>query len=983
MATSELLHDWREREEALTPDRSYIVQAPAGSGKTGLLVQRYLRLLSVVQRPEAIVAMTFTRKAAGEMKERVIDALAGATEDTRLLESFGRRTRELARAALENDGAHDWGLLEDPSRMQIQTIDSLCASLVRQMPIVSEAGGLGAVIEDATELYRLAARRMLQTLTESGEGNQALFRRVALHFDNDIARLESQVADMLAKRDQWLSRPLFKSSPLVADFTVLLHRAVTELKEVFRQHSAVDFTEVTRAAITALGGPESPSDLLYSLDYRIEHLLVDEFQDTSQAQYELLAGLTAQWSDGDGRTLFLVGDPVQSIYRFRAAEVALFLRAWQTQQLGSVRLQPLALKTNFRSTPEIISWTQTQLAPVLSQDDPEQGAVKLRPAVAARNAGGAQPKLTAFLDDKGAEEAREIVRVIQKCPKSAGIAILVRSRSHIVSILPALRSAGISYEAVEIDELKDQQHILDLLSLTRALLHLADRISWLACLRAPWCGLTLNDLSVLAEDEPQRTVIDLLADPDKIARLSSDGRARAVRAGEILTDAVRAVSRMPLRDVVEQTWLALGGPVILTEVNHREDANTFFEQLEAFEQGGSIRDLSLLTDRLQRLYAKPSAGENRVRVMTIHEAKGLEFDTVIIPKLGSPPKRDATELLIWTEITHPDGTVQLDIAAQPQKGEEDVDYRRVRDELKEKNRHEAKRLFYVACTRARNHLFLLGSVKRKRGGGCCKATETTFLGMIWPNVKEEFESLARRIQLVQANLFNIDLAKPGTLLRRLPASWHAPSLANSVAWQPGLRRATASARQITYEWVSGTGRHAGTIVHEILKRVAQQGTEEWSSARISAMGETIRSELMRLGVAESDLAAASQRVAEAVDTACGSTRGRWIFERHNEARSEWPVAGIIGDQLISGTIDRMFRDEDGKLWIIDFKTSEHEGANLERFLREESRRYREQLESYATLVSRFNEGPIWLGLYFPLLDAWTEWQFVEAYVTAH
>ena len=982
MTTSELLPDWREREEALTPDRSYIVQAPAGSGKTGLLVQRYLRLLAFVQRPESIVAMTFTRKAAAEMKARVSEALAGAGEDSPELNGFGQRTRELARAALVNDRKQDWGLLEDSGRMQIQTIDSLCASLVRQMPIVSEAGGLGQVVEDAGDLHRLAARRMLQHLTEGDSHAKELFRRVALHFDNDISRLESQIADMLAKRDQWMSRPVIKASPLVADFLALLELSVAELKEVFRQRSAVDFIEVTQAAITALGQPEAPSDLLYSLDYRIEHLLVDEFQDTSRAQYELLEGLTAQWSDGDGRTLFLVGDPVQSIYRFRAAEVALFLRAWNTRQLGSVRLQPLALKTNFRSTPEIVEWAQRHLAAVLSRENPEEGAVQLRPAVAARKEGGSSPKLIALLDDKGAEEAREIVRIIEKSPKSADIAILVRSRSHINSVLPALRSAGISYQAVEIDALKDQQHILDLLSLTRALMHLADRVSWLACLRAPWSGLTLHDLAILAEDEPQRTVFDLLNDPEKIARLSPDGRARAVRIGEILTNAVYAVGRVPVRDVVEQTWLALGGPAILTQLNHREDAQTFFDELEDFDEGGSIRDFSLLSDRLERLYAKPNMGESRVRVMTIHEAKGLEFDTVIIPKLGNRPLGEETELLSWTEITHADATVELDVAAEPQRGEEDVDYRRVRDELKEKNRHEAKRLFYVACTRARNHLYLVGSVKRKKGGGCCKAAETTFLGMIWPDFKQEFESLARRKQLVQANLFQIDKARPQTLLRRLPADWHAPRPAESVRWEPQLRRATASARQITYEWVSGTGRHVGTVVHEILKLVSQTGPDEWDSRRIAGMEGTIRSELLRLGVLDSDISAAADKVVQAVTAACHSERGRWIFAGHGEARSEWPIAGTIGDQLISGTIDRMFRDGEGKLWIIDFKTSEHEGANLERFLKEEGRRYREQLENYAALVSRLAEGPIWLGLYFPLLDAWLEWEFVEAYVTA-
>jgi ATP-dependent exoDNAse (exonuclease V) beta subunit len=108
-----------------------------------------------------------------------------------------------------------------------------------------------------------------------------------------------------------------------------------------------------------------------------------------------------------------------------------------------------------------------------------------------------------------------------------------------------------------------------------------------------------------------------------------------------------------------------------------------------------------------------------------------------------------------------------------------------------------------------------------------------------------------------------------------------------------------------------------------------------------------------------------------------SKRGRWIVRANGESRSEWPLEGIVGERLITGTVDRAFRDENGRFWIVDFKTSEHRGGNLQHFLDEEQRRYRTQMENYATLVSRLVAGPIWLGLYFPLLDAWREWPFAE------
>jgi ATP-dependent helicase/nuclease subunit A len=965
-----VISDRRERERALDPSRSFIVEAPAGSGKTGLLVQRYLRLLSVIDRPESIVAMTFTRKAAAEMKERIHTALLEAAENQSAKDEYRQTIRELAMAALERDRKFGWNLISNTSRLQIQTIDSLCAMLTRHMPVVSEFGGVGKVIENAGELYRLAARRMLSKLTETSEENAELFRRVSLHFDNDIARVERQVARMLEQRDQWRSLAHQEDSQLVDDFRRLLDEAHEALRIIFRERSCVDFTEVTRAAIKALGTPEQPSDLLYWLDYRIEHLLVDEFQDTSRAQYDLVKALTEQWSEGDGHTLFLVGDPMQSIYRFREAEVSLFLQCWGDRQLGSVRLEPLRLSTNFRSTPEIVEWTEATFAPIMPEDNVAESAVMLRPAQADRPRSKTKPRLIPLIDDDGEQEAREIVRILERGPNEGTTAILVRSRSHIKDILPALRRAGIRYEAIEIDALEEEQHVLDLISLTRALVHVGDRVSWLACLRAPWCGLTLSDLSSLAENEPERTILDLLSDPTKLAALSPDGRSRALQAQEVLSAALASVGHMPLRDLVEQTWLALGGPAALREPNQLEDAETYLNLIAEFDTGGIIRDFSLLEERLECLYAKPSSGADRVQVMTIHQAKGLEFDSVIIPHLGKGAKSSERELLVWVE-----GSDGLTIAAQPQQGREDTLYDHISEVIKKKEEHELKRLFYVGCTRAINRLYLLGSVKlNKNRTSFNKASSSTFLGLIWNTVLPLFTEEFRRRTPAQANLFDAP-EQPRTLLRRLPANWHAPAIQPSIHWQPQLQRATASGRSITYEWVSDTSRHAGTVVHEFLKRAA--------GARLDVAPTLIKSELLRLGVSRAEEPKASDQVMQALRNTFGSERGRWILHSHDQARSEWAIAGRIQDQLISGTIDRVFRDEQDRLWIIDFKTSAHEGGRLEAFLNEEQRRYRSQLDNYATLLARMEKGPIWLGLYFPLLDGWREWQFeMEAELAA-
>ena len=114
----------------------------------------------------------------------------------------------------------------------------------------------------------------------------------------------------------------------------------------------------------------------------------------------------------------------------------------------------------------------------------------------------------------------------------------------------------------------------------------------------------------------------------------------------------------------------------------------------------------------------------------------------------------------------------------------------------------------------------------------------------------------------------------------------------------------------------------------------------------------------------------------------GSERGRWILETARRRTFEWPIAGRIQDRLVSGTIDRVFRDERDRLWIVDFKIGQHKGGKLDKFLDEEQRRYREQMESYAILLSRIARRADMAWTIFPLLDGWREWAFIEEAVAA-
>ena len=155
----------------------------------------------------------------------------------------------------------------------------------------------------------------------------------------------------------------------------VLTLAVAELQLVFRERGRVDFAELSIRASDALGQVDQPEDLALALGASIRHFLVDEFQDTSYTQFELIKKLTNGWDPGDGRTLFLVGDPMQSIYRFRQADVSLFLKA-RREGIGAIQFEPLTLSVNFRSLPGIVEWVNRTFELILpASDDIDSGAV--------------------------------------------------------------------------------------------------------------------------------------------------------------------------------------------------------------------------------------------------------------------------------------------------------------------------------------------------------------------------------------------------------------------------------------------------------------------------------------------------------------------------------------------------------------------------------------------------------------------------------
>jgi ATP-dependent exoDNAse (exonuclease V) beta subunit len=1115
------------RVAALDVRRSFLVQAPAGSGKTELIIQRYLALLAQVERPEAIIAVTFTRKAAGEMRERILAALRDAELGTPVATAHAQRTRELASAALRRDAQQQWDLVAHPARLVVSTIDALCARLAAQAPVTTGLGAAPRFVERARPLYTEAIRRALAAVPADDAAGRLLVAQV----DGDVDALIELLAELLARREQWLPmvlehhrgrlRPelldslaievdselqalasafppavvralpalqhgaaaeladdatlaaalraaaaqgglpraqadalghwqaladwlLTRQSPaqfrrvvdkrggfpaagtgagaaargaakqsmqaLLADCRAvpgfaaalaqvrvlppadygprtwslidalfsLLPRCAAELQRVFRARRSIDFTEGLLRALAALGQDDEPEELLLRLDHAVAHLLIDEFQDTSYPQLELMQRLTAGWTPDDGRTLFAVGDPMQSIYRFRGAEVRLFLDAQATGAIGGVAVTPLVLRRNFRSQAGLVDWVNTTFPAVLgARSDPWRGVVAFASALAQRPRASDAAVTVDFVTDPAAE-AQAVVAVIRAADARGvgAVAVLVRARALLACILPALRQAGIGYTAVDLDTLAQRAAIRDLVALTHAIAQPADRLAWLAVLRAPWCGLAASDLAAVAAAVPTSLLLPAVLAPDQVAGLSADGCARVGRVADVLRPTLASGGSATLAARVRGAWLALGGPAVVAEAIDLAAADTFFALLRAHERGGDVADWDALVDALEALpvagddFGGPGATAVRaapVQVMTLHRAKGLEFDTVVMPGLSRRPPAGERPLLRWRR--RPQGLLLA--PARPRGGDDDPVYGYLTALAEGEADAELGRLLYVGCTRARQRLHLIAVAAVAAPGETPPRWASAPAGSALASLGAGITAAVP--DAVPATPAPAAARASAPRLARLPTGW-VPSppgggLAPPVAVKPG------AAAAIAFDWAEATARHVGVVAHRAFAALAAEGIAAWTPARVTRQRARWRVELATEGVPGESIDTAVAAVADAISGLVADPRGRWLFAAgHRDARSEWALTGVVDGSIVHSVIDRSFV-ADGVRWIVDFKTGSHEGGEVAAFIAREELRYRTQLERYARLLQPLEPRPIRLALYYPRLPAWCEWAY--------
>ncbi|MBN4053279.1 UvrD-helicase domain-containing protein [Haliea sp. AH-315-K21] len=1124
MSKSTLI-DAAERQQALDISRSFCVQAPAGSGKTELLIQRYLKLLIHCEKPEDILAFTFTRKAAFEMRQRLLLSLR--QEGPKNLTDL---TKQLVKQVLEQNQKHQWHLLENPQRLQIKTIDAFNASISAQLPVVSGLGGQVDIVEDLEPIYQQAIDATLTKLNDDSKlsENLALFLS---HLDNNLGRAKNLLISLLQKRDQWLKhilriqhddlrqelthnlhviiteafestknillpfsneitsltqfaaenlakrddnslaklaankqlpglgmqdietwkalsiffitqggqfrkqvtikngfpakdsgesteeKALFKNKKedfltlvgklqerpeclnylqslqilpasnykqieweFLEALTQVLLDLVSELNLTLNQTNQADYIHMSASALQALAFEDSLSDLALRLDYRIKHILVDEFQDTSHQQIELLNRLTAGWQDGDGRTLFIVGDGMQSCYSFRSADVGLFLKA-RDEGIGAVGLHSLQLKMNFRSSSAIVDWVNQIFSKAFpQQDNITHGAVAYSASKAIKTE-QTPGVTTTLLVDKAEqkttltqareEEARLLVDQLKKIIETPdiSIAILIKNRSHIQAIIPLLRQSGITWNASDIDPLSAFPVVNDLLSLLKALTNLADKTALLALLRTPFIGITLADIHLLTlfAHEHQLTLWQSLNEFHQQINLSADAQQRLQRVMPVLLQARAQRQNQTMRDWLEQCWLELGGPASLQTEHELQYIERFFLLLETESLKAEINNIHAFERKCSTTYlgAKHDASTS-LHIMTIHKAKGLEFDYVFIPGLDREPRRSDKELFLWHEHTSAASVSRLLIAPLNAKGEKDnPTYLYLKNQAAIRNRLENTRLLYIAITRAKQQAFLFGKIKISKANAYQPPAESSLLATIWQAL-EQNDTVFTAVDM-SLKPSPPDKPKPEVItIQRLKSSWSPPTKLNLTSAEHPTR-STDDQHQHLIE------KKVGEIIHECL-RLKVEKTIDILDLKFQGKYEEYWRTLLKPVCSDAhSLNNAITRIKQNLTSCLQHDKASWLFEHsHEDSACELAISDYRQQWRKEHIVDRTFIDN-GIRWIIDYKSTSLAAKQSQAdFLSKQEERYCPQLQRYAELFQAMEDIPVKTALFFTSLPYWHE-----------
>jgi ATP-dependent helicase/nuclease subunit A len=1111
---------------ALEPRRSIAVTASAGSGKTWLLVSRVVRLLLEGQPPGGILALTFTRKAAAEMRERVnerlrtlayADTLSTAAELERLglpaSPEYLRRARGLYEA-----------LLFDPYPLRAMTLHAFCQDLLGRFALEAGVTPGFALAENEHGLYRRAWRSLLAQLHQHPGSAPAQALRELIGMGCGEYALEQLVFGFLGHRADWWAYVEGEAEPLVyaaaslkaalglqqaaavpdldgdafgawlkilcrwlhevrgirfikteqvqaglessgePRYQALLaglfkqdgepyrlqlsraqrerlseteeehfqraHHEVVNAVEKYREHRlrqaclqrttaalqlgaaalqalqqeldndrALTFADLEWRSYQLLRGPGNAEWVRYKLDQKIDHLLIDEFQDTSPTQWRLLLPFLEEMAAGDGgrsRSVFIVGDAKQSIYGFRRANPELLNTAadWLQQWLDAVTVP---LNDSRRSAPAVIDFVNALFAPPeLGQAigyirhgthrAHDWGRVEVAPLIEplATPADDLFPELllrdpltTPRLVEEATRAQREGQQVAARIralidsavevrgehgPRAIGysdVMVLARSRTHLQVLEQALTEAGIPYVGSSRGTLLDTAEARDLVALLRFLNAPHRNLELAQALRSPLFSAPDQDLAALAAAAADgRTWYEALA--DLAAR-----RAALRHALALLQSWLPLAAALPAHDLLDHIYreadVAARYEAALPAVPAaRVRANLgAFIQLALEADSGRYPSLARFLDYLQELArskaespdeSPPPAEQGQVRVMTIHAAKGLEAPAVFLVNAGRVQATRAPRWLIdWSSTaerpTH--------VVVPGSNGERDPLSLELIERYREREAREDLNLLYVAATRARQFLHISGFRQTNQGerpswhDHARLALRQLGAGDAAPLPGIVEGTLHYGSGEVHAGQRAVAAAPPPPDDPRLRAPLTLPELS-------GPARPSALAAEAEDSAIDPAAVRRGHAIHFLLQLLSAGAAPDEEALR-----QRLQARLQ--GPATAAEFAAWQEAARGLIAAPELSR---YFDprRYVRAWNEVPC----GDGERGGAIDRLV-DDGETLWILDYKTTPHTDPELL------AARYRPQLQAYAAAVRRiWPERPLRAGLVLSESRRWIE-----------
>jgi ATP-dependent helicase/nuclease subunit A len=762
----------------LDTKKSIIISSPAGSGKTEKLARRYIALLTDGVEVEKILAITFTEKAAAEMKERVLSILK--KEQPALFE--GIRTKI--------------------PLMRISTIHAFCLKLIKRFSI--ELGlDPGLDVSDELEASRLWVESVYEELISERESPSAFFhmlKGMGLRGWDSLFRALNEIHQKRPQIETALHRKVEDGKE--KNILDIYGRCLSRYNKKKAERHLIDFEDLEVIAHEALSrGPEW-HNILYAFDEHTDHILVDEFQDTSRLQWKIIDKLTEEWRSGMGAkrekgktpTIFLVGDEKQSIYLFRGADAGVFREAGEKLSvwLGDDEFSFEEVRDNFRSLPAIVEFAN-RLFERLMAGEPEliEGwRTKYAPFEARRGEGRGDVELIVLEGGEGTKEnrAKEAGALAKNITALAGnyeiyeegkkrrcmfsdMAVLLRRRTHLASFEDAFRKAEIPFIVMKGIGFYDSPEVALLRELIFLLVDPHDEYSIFCLLRSPLFGIDYETLSGLFSRGKDNTpALEKLSINEKTKTAFDAIKGWIERAGEI-----------PISILMEEALTERRGWAFFNERQRHANIKKFISLIEGYESQGlsaiEIRE-KLIRDRFEGEVPKANVsaeGMNAVRIMTIHAAKGLQFPMVFIPSLDEKHS-PRTGPIVFDERSG----LRYELEFAKRSGIAEFNLQ------KEKELEEEKRLFYVSVTRAMDFLSMTASVTEKavKSG----SSRLSYLNDVFHFIGEKYSPHELPFKLLREEDIEERLKNASRLrLAETSSFMDEPAYTEPIAYEPPLK----------------------------------------------------------------------------------------------------------------------------------------------------------------------------------------------------